>query len=399
MSTQMVRNGDRVSTDWSAIARELGPRFAARAASHDATDAFVADNYRDLREGRVFSAGVPAELGGGGASHAELCAMVRTLGQHCGSTALALSMHTHQVAIAAWRWRHEAGVGEPLLRRIGAQQTVLVTSGGSDWIAGSGRAEKVDGGYRISGRKIFASGAPAGDLFMTMAVHDDPQSGPTVLHVAIPIDAPGLAIQDTWRTLGMRGTGSHDIVLDGVFVPDGAVGLRRPAGRWSPAWHVVVMHALPLIYSVYVGVAEAARDVALRAVAPRRHDASVQELAGRVDNELAVARMALRQMIDVAARDCPGVETTNEVMIGRTLAGRAAIRTAEAAMELASGAGFYRDLGLERLFRDVQGARYHALRASAQLIYAGRVALGSDVNGEGTTGVDGTERSLPKFTR
>jgi alkylation response protein AidB-like acyl-CoA dehydrogenase len=385
MTTQIVSNGDRVLSHWVALARELGPRFAARVCAHDATDAFVTDNYRDLRERRVFSAGVPAELGGGGASHAELCAMMRALGQHCGSTGLALSMHTHQIAIAAWRWRHEGGVMESLLRRVAAQETVLVTSGGSDWIAGSGRAEKVDGGYRVTGRKVFASGAPAGDLFMTMAVHDDPESGPTVLHFAIPFDAPGLAIKDTWRTLGMRGTGSHDIVLDGVFVPNAAIGLRRPAGRWSPAWHVVVMHALPLIYAVYVGVAEAARDLALRPAAARRHDAGTQELAGRMDNELAVARMALRQMIDAAAGGRPGIETTNEVMIGRAVAGRAAIRSVEAAMELASGAGFYRDLGLERLFRDVQGARYHALRGSAQLTYAGRMALGLDVNGSNST--------------
>src|SRR5262245_41979076 len=246
MSTQIASNGDRVVSPWVALARELGPRFAARACAHDATDAFVADNYRDLRERRVFSAGVPAELGGGGASHAELCAMVRALGQHCGSTGLALSMHTHQVAIAAWRWRHEGRVLEPLLRRVAAQETVLVTSGGSDWIAGSGRAEKVDGGYRVTGRKVFASGAPAGDLFMTMAIHDDPQSGPAVLHFAIPFDAPGVEIQDTWRTLGMRGNGSHDVVLHRVFVPYAAIGMRRPAWRWSPAWHVVVMHALPL---------------------------------------------------------------------------------------------------------------------------------------------------------
>ena len=120
-----------------------------------------------------------------------------------------------------------------------------MTSGGSDWLAGSGHAEKVNGGYRITGRKVFASGAPAGDLFMTMAIHDDPESGPTVLHFAIPFDTRGLEIKDTWRTLGMRGTGSHDIVLDGVFVPDAAIGLRRPAGRWGPAWHVVVCTPCP----------------------------------------------------------------------------------------------------------------------------------------------------------
>jgi acyl-CoA dehydrogenase len=393
MSTQAVPTSDRGLSDWTALARELGPRFAARASSHDAADSFVADNYRDLRERRVFSAGVPAELGGGGASHAELCTLVRVLGQHCGSTALALAMHTHQIAIAAWRWRHDGAPMELLLRRVADQEAILVTSGGSDWLAGSGRAEKVAGGYRITGRKVFASGAPAGDLFMTMAVLDDPDGGPTVVHVAIPFDTPGLEIQDTWRTLGMRGTGSHDIILDGVFVPDAAIGVRRPAGRWGPAWHVVAMLALPLIYAVYVGIAEGARALAIRQAASRRHDAGTLELVGRMENELATARMALRQMIDAAACGRVGSETTNEVLIGRAVAGPAAIRTVEVAMEVAAGAGFYRNLGLERLFRDVQGARYHPLRGSAQLIYAGRVALGLDVNGSDSSGTAGKEQT------
>ena len=70
-------------------------------------------------------------------------------------------MHTHQVLIPAWRWRHEQGAGRAALRRVAAEELVLVTSGGSDWLAGSGRAEKVDGGYRVTARKVFGSGAPA----------------------------------------------------------------------------------------------------------------------------------------------------------------------------------------------------------------------------------------------
>src|SRR5690349_2241902 len=81
-------------TDWLAVARELGPGFASRAAAYDANDSFPLENYRELKARRVFSAGVPAELGGGGASYAALCAMLRELGRHCGATALALSMHT-----------------------------------------------------------------------------------------------------------------------------------------------------------------------------------------------------------------------------------------------------------------------------------------------------------------
>ena len=371
--------GDRLRFDWTALARELAPRFAERAAAHDAADAFVADNFRDLRQRRVFSAGVPAELGGGGASHGDLAAMLSALGQGCGSTALALAMHTHQVAIAAWRWRHEAAPVEPFLRRVAAEELIVATSGGSDWLAGSGRAEKVEGGYRVSGRKVFASGSPVADLFATMAIYDDPEAGPTVLHVAIPFAAPGVAIQDNWRTLGMRGTGSNDVVLDGVFVPDAAVSARRPPGRWSPLWHVVATIALPLIYAVYVGVAEAARGLALRTAA-RRPGGSTPRLVGAMDTELSVARMALRQMLAAAASGHMGPETTNEVVIGRTVAGRAAIRTVELALEVAGGAGFYRATGLERLFRDVQGARYHPLLEDAQALYSGRLALGLDVN-------------------
>src|SRR6266480_3169039 len=89
--------------DWRSIARELGPGFAARASTHDANDAFVADNYVELKAYGVFSAGVPLELGGGGATHAELCALIRELAHSCGATALALAMHTHQVAILTWR--------------------------------------------------------------------------------------------------------------------------------------------------------------------------------------------------------------------------------------------------------------------------------------------------------
>src|SRR5215813_330585 len=287
--TTSQATGDRLVSDWTVVARELGPRFAARAAANDAADRFVAENYNDLRERRVLAAGVPSELGGGGASHAELCAMVRVLAQYCGSTALALSMHTHQVAIAGWRWRHESAAVEPLLRRVAAEQLVLVSTGGSDWLAGSGRAEKVEGGYRITARKAFASASPVGNLLMTTAVYDDPEAGPTVLHVVIPFDAAGMTVQDNWRTLGMRATGSNDIVLDGVVVPNSAIGVRRPAGRWSHAWHVVVTFALPLIVSVYVGVAEAARTLALSRGASRRHDAAMQQAVGRMETELATA--------------------------------------------------------------------------------------------------------------
>jgi alkylation response protein AidB-like acyl-CoA dehydrogenase len=372
---------DGQRTDWVALAHELGPRFAERAAAHDLNDTFVATNYAELKAHRVFSAGVPAELGGGGASHPELCAMLRTFAHYCSSTALALSMHTHQVAVPVWRWRHEGAPVEPFLRRVATEELILVSSGGSDFLAGSGTARKVDGGYRVTARKIFGSGSPAGSLLMTMAIYDDPKDGPTVLHFPVPLDAPGVKILDNWRTLGMRATGSNDVVLEDVFVPDAAVGARRRPGVLSPIFHTTYTLAFPLVFSVYVGVAESARDLALREAARKAKDPSVQALVGEMENELATARMALRHMIDAAATTTMDAATTNEVLIGRTLAGRAAIRTVEKAMEVVGGASFFRALGLERLFRDVQGARFHPLHEKPQQLYTGRLALGLDVNG------------------
>jgi acyl-CoA dehydrogenase len=365
-------------TDWVAVACRLGPGFASRAPAYDANDSFVADNYRELKEHRVFSAGVPAELGGGGATHAELCAMLRELARHCGSTALALAMHTHQVAIPAWRWRHQQAPVEALLRRVAAEEIVLVSSGGSDWLASSGKARPVEGGYRVNARKIFASGSPAGTLLMTSAVDPHAADGPTVLHFAVPLDAEGVKVLDNWRTLAMRATGSHDVLLEEVFVPDSAISLRRPSGKWGPLFDLICMIALPLIYAVYVGVAEAARDRALEAASRKRDDSDVQTLAGEMENELTAARLALESMIAIAAAARPGLETSDAILIRRTLAARAAIRTVEKAMEVAGGGSLFRSLGLERHFRDVQGARFHPLQEKPQLRFSGRFALGLD---------------------
>lgn len=365
--------------DWTARAHELGPQIAARAEAADANDAFVSENMKLLKDAGFHAAAVPAELGGGGATPAELSGMLRTLAGYCGSTALAFAMHTHAVALPAWRWHRTPEPVEGLLKRVVAENLTLVSSGGSDWLDGSCDAVPVEGGFRVSGRKIFASGSPLGDLLVTMAVQQTPE-GPTVLHLAIPLKAQGVTILDTWRTLGMRGTGSHDIELKDVFVPDAAVTVRRPSGKWHPLMHMVTMIAFPLIYSVYVGLAEAARDKAV-AMAARKTSDDLTQIVGEMDTELAAARMALSDMLAVIEAGEPGEAASNRVMMGRILVARSAIRTVEKAMEAAGGGAFYRKAGLERIWRDVQAARYHPLQEKAQARLAGRVALGLPVDG------------------
>lgn len=367
-------------TDWPAAARELTQMFAARAAAHDADDTFVAENYAELKRRRFFSAPIPAALGGGDASYADVCAIVRTLAHGCSATALALAMHMHPLALTIRRWRDEQAPVEGALRRIAGEELIIASSGGSDWLSGSGVAERVEGGLRISGRKRFVSGGPAADLLMTTAVLNDTVMGSTVLHLAVPLRSEGVAIQDTWHTMGMRATGSHDVLLDRVFVADAAVSMRRPAGRWVPFFHRLYAVAFPIIYSVYTGVAEAAREVAVREAAKKRDEPTVQMLAGEMETELAGTRAALRDMLETSMTAAPGADTTNRVMMARTLVARGAIRTVEKAMELVGGASFYRNLGLERLYRDVQGARFHPVPEKQQALFSGRLALGLDVN-------------------
>ena len=365
------------------IAKELGPRFAARAARADEGDLFVAENFGELKAHGLMAAGVPKEFGGFGASHAELSDMLRELGHYCGSTALAFSMHTHQVTTAAWRWRHQKAPVDGLLKRVAAENIVILSSGGSDWLQGSGTATRVDGGFQINGRKIFTSGAPVGDLLMTSAVYDDSEAGPSVLHFAVPVKAEGVKILDTWRVMGMRGTGSHDIELTDVFIPDSGVSLKRPQGKWHPLFHIISMIAIPLIYSVYVGIAEAARDLAVKQAAKRRADGHVAYLVGGIENGVTAVRLALQEMITAVATNEPGFGTTNRVMIGRALVAHGVLKTVDLAMEVAGGGAFYRSVGLERLFRDVQACRYHPLQEGAQRAFTGKLALGQDVDAAG----------------
>lgn len=367
--------------DVIAAAHDLAPALAERARKFDESDRFVAENYVLLKEAGLAKAAVPLEIGGGGAETAELCEMLRIMARACGSTALAFAMHTHQVAIPAWRWRHQnVAAVEPLLKRVAAENLILLSSGGSDWIGGSGKAEKVDGGYRITARKVFTSGAVAGDILMTGAIHQSDDGKEHVIHFGMPMRAPEVSVMDNWRTLGMRGTGSNDVVIDGLFVPDTAVSFSRQPRLWHPVFQIIATLAFPLIYAVYLGVAESARDIAIEIAKKKPESEGVLNLAGRMDTALRAAQLAHRSMVETVERNTPSAESVNDVMMGRSLVARHGLEVVDLAMELAGGTSFYREKGLERRFRDMQGARFHPLQAGPQALYAGAMALGLPVN-------------------
>ncbi|HYD55770.1 MAG TPA: acyl-CoA dehydrogenase family protein [Burkholderiales bacterium] len=353
--------------------------FAANAPAADQNDAFVAQNYAVLRGSPLLAAGVPAELGGGGHDLRALSEMLRAMAHACPSTALAFSMHTHIVAASAWRLKHMKAPVAPLLERVAKERVVLVSTGGGDWIDSSGEAKRVEGGYSIRARKPFSSACQAGDILVTSSVLKEEGKPAEVLHFGVSMKAKGVSVAQTWQALGMRGTGSHDVVLEDVFVPEAAVQARRPQGKWHPLFDVLSYIALPLIYSVYFGVAESAREKALELVRRRRPDDHLVQMAGELESQVGAARIALADWIELGSTVTkPDRAATARALTDRTLVARAILGAVDAAMNLAGGAAFYRANGLERLFRDAQGARYHPLQEGQVRSFTGRHALGME---------------------
>ena len=140
------------------------------------------------------------------------------------------------------------------------------------------------------------------------------------------------------------------------------------------------MIAFPIIYAAYMGVADGARSRAIEIARKKPDDGNAAYLAGELENAHAAAGIALADMIRIAETEKPGAETTSRQMIRRTLVAQNTIKTVERAMELAGGAAFYRSVGLERAFRDVQAARYHPLQEKPQARYTGSLALSLDID-------------------
>lgn len=376
MSTAAIELETTLDRDWLAAAQTLGAGFAERAEAYDRSGEFVAENYRELRAEKFFSAGIPAALGGGGVSHPQLCAIVQELGRHCGATALAFAMHTHPVSLNVFKFKRGDAAAEKTLRKLAADELIVAGTGANDWLASSGEARRVGDGYRVTARKRFVSGSAGAHVFVTSAGHDG-ESGREVLHFAVPFSAEGVQIVDTWDTLGMRATGSHDVVLEDVFVADAAIVARRPAGVWHPMWDAILPTALPLITAAYVGQAETAARLATDAAGGNG------ELAGTVGemlNALTTAQIALREMIAIQDDHAftPGTEQTDRVLACKTIAAEAVKSCVEIAADLVGGPGYFRGHVLERIVRDIRAMHFHPLPIRRQQAFSGRLALGLD---------------------
>ncbi|MFT5202732.1 MAG: alkylation response protein AidB-like acyl-CoA dehydrogenase [Candidatus Aldehydirespiratoraceae bacterium] len=361
-------------TIWQKRASEVAEHLGEGVVQADQDGELPIGAVESLKLAGLTTALIPEDCDGGGATHADMAEVLRRLGRRDPSTALTLSMHSH--VVAAQVWRHNQGMDATGFFDKVVGGAYIVTSGASDWIDSSGTADAADGGFRVNATKMPISGCEAGQIFATTVRHESPD-GDEVLHFAIPMASEGLRIERTWDTLGLRATGSHTVVLDDVFVPAAAISLRRPAGVWHPIWSAVLGCAMPLIMSVYAGIADAAVAAAITAAA-RKHDAATDILVGEMLNFHTAGLDAVEAMTH--SSDNLHFANTDEhaarVLSRKSNAADAFIATVRTAVEVAGGAGYSRRFDLERMLRDVHGCMFHPLPRVRQREFSGRTALG-----------------------
>jgi alkylation response protein AidB-like acyl-CoA dehydrogenase len=357
------------------LASRLGrERFAPRAARYDADASFPFENYSDLREAGLLGLCVPEAYGGLGADFMTYCMVAAEIGRHCGATALTLNMHVCSTlwtgALAddldltpAQRQEHEASRRLHFARIVREGKLYAQPfSEGSAAAAGKApfgtTASKVDGGWVVNGKKIFASLSGAADYYGTLCTEDKPDASMRdTLYLAAPADAPGFSITGDWDPLGMRGTVSRTLVMKDVFVPDSAQLMPRgiyyqAASRWP--------HMFSTLSPTYMGIAQAAYDftvlylrgeVAGTAPVKRRMYPTKQIAVADMRIKLEQTRALFLRALSDAKVD-PSKDERLRVYAAQYTIMENANELCRLAIRTCGGQSILRSLPLERLYRD-----------------------------------------------
>jgi len=369
-----------------AAARALVPALAARAADHDAGGTFPAADFADLRTAGLLGLMVPPRLGGPGAGFADYAEVAMELGAGAGATALVFNMHASVTGALAQTPDDVAramGVPESYftmrdraLRQAadGALFAVAMSErgAGSRLSKLTSSYEPVDGGFHITGSKTFVSGAGHADFYLVAA-----RRGDAVSHFLVPA-GPGITVERTWDSMGMRATGSDDLHLDVTVGADallgGIEGLTLLLAQVMPQWLVASYAA------VYVGVARSAVTAAIAHLQARRLTAlpAVRARVGRAEARVEAARLVVLEAarrVDAAPGD---PETNRWVWRAKLLAGEAAMDVAASMLEAAGTSAMRRGSPLERIFRDARCGSLQPATSDVCADWLGAAALGDD---------------------
>jgi alkylation response protein AidB-like acyl-CoA dehydrogenase len=366
----------------------LAPRFAARAEQHDREASFPFENFKELSEAKLLALTVPAALGGEGAGARETARVLGVIGKADPSTALVLSMHyiKHLVMARSQHWparlarklAKETVEGVALINALRVEPELGSPARGG---LPATIARRTETGWRLTGRKIYSTGAPILKWYAVWARTDEPEV--RVGQFLVPAGLPGTRIEETWDHLGLRASGSHDVIFEDVAFPlDYEIDVRKPEDWATPDFTQGILSAI-LVSSIYDGVARAARDWLVKFLgervpanlgAPLASLPRAQEILGAIEARLAVNA----RLIDSFAGDFDDgvlLDATEASAIKLTVTNNA-VAAVEDALSLSSNHGLTRANPLERHYRDVLCGRVHTPQDDATRVTLGRLALG-----------------------
>jgi len=245
-------------------------------------------------------------------------------------------------------------------------------------------ARRVDGGWLVSGRKIFGTQSIALDRFFSEATWTDNPQGETIITFLVPPrDTPGLVFKDDWHTMGMRATASRSTELKDAFVPESAVMLQRPTFTRGGITDLF-LRAPFTIGAPYIGIAVAARDFVVDFMRerprfplkkPMSHLPSVYNKVGEMDVLIESARAVLWK----AAAEAEIEEAhswARKSVAARMVAIENSARVVDLALRAVGGQSYFKRLPLERYFRDVRVGLFHPLDSDETLEILGKSAFG-----------------------
>ena len=380
-------------TPSSTLTEGLLERCASRAAGYDRDNRFFQEDFDELKAAGYLLSAVPRAFGGAGLSLAEICREQARLAYAAPATALAVNMHLYWTGIAADLNRAGDHTLDWLLEEAAAGEVFAAGHGerGNDLpvLASSSTAQKVEGGYRFSGHKIFGSLTPVWTRLGIHAMDLADPSHPKVVHAFMPRETAGYQIVETWDTLGMRATRSDDTILSGTFVPDRFIVRVLPAGFAGADLFVLGIFAWaePTFGHIYTAIAQRARDLAVDAVRQKTSVAlggrsmawnpMIQHTVAEIDMELdAIGAHIARVAQEWSTGTNHGGNWPAKLVSAKHRAVEGAKRVVDLAMEISGGTGMFRKNELERLYRDVRCGGFHPASSAIAHEIVGKTALG-----------------------